>query len=125
MKQSGEDYLESVLRIGRERGNVRSIDIARDLRVSKPSVSVAVHQLEEQGYLVIDGHDITLTAAGMEIAERVIERHELFYEFLTRLGVETHIAAEDACRMEHALSAESFSAIKNFLVRYAESGKNL
>ncbi len=115
MKQSGEDYLESVLRIGRTRGSVRSIDIARDLQVSKPSVSVAVHQLEEQGYLLINGHDIVLTAEGMEIAEKVIERHELFFGFLTSLGVNEKTAAEDACRMEHALSGESFSAIKDYL----------
>lgn len=115
MKQSGEDYLESVLRIGRERGNVRSIDIARDLQVSKPSVSVAVHNLQDAGYLQINGHEITLTDAGREIAERVIERHELFYHFLTSLGVDAKTAEEDACNMEHALSAESFAAIKAFL----------
>lgn len=115
MKQSGEDYLESILRIGRERGNVRSIDIARDLEVSKPSVSVAVHNLEEAGYLKIDGHEIYLTEAGQKIAERVIERHELFFNFLKDLGVEEKVAEEDACKMEHALSAESFDAIKKFL----------
>lgn len=115
MKQSGEDYLESVLRIGRERGNVRSIDIARDLQVSKPSVSVAVHNLESAGYLTIDGYEITLTQKGREVAERVIERHELFYNFLTGLGVEAKVAEEDACHMEHALSSESFQAIKEYL----------
>lgn len=115
MKQSGEDYLESILRIGRERGNVRSIDIARDLDVSKPSVSVAVHNLEEAGYLTMDGHEITLTKSGRAIAERVIERHELFFNFLTGLGVAEKVAEEDACKMEHALSAESFDAIKTFL----------
>ena len=115
MKQSGEDYLESVLRIGRERGSVRSIDIAHDLQVSKPSVSVAIHNLQDAGYLQISGHDITLTEAGREIAERVIERHELFYNFLTGLGVDAKVAEEDACSMEHALSAESFSAIKGYL----------
>ena len=115
MKQSGEDYLESILRIGRERGNVRSIDIARDLNVSKPSVSVAVHNLQDAGYLQMNGHDITLTAAGREIAERVMERHELFYNFLTGLGVDVKTAEEDACNMEHALSSESFEAIKGFL----------
>ncbi len=115
MKQSGEDYLESVLRIGRERGNVRSIDVARDLQVSKPSVSVAVHGLQEAGYLIIDGHELSLTDAGREIAERVMERHEVFFHFLTGLGVEAKVAEEDACNLEHALSVESFEAIKRYL----------
>ncbi len=115
MKQSGEDYLESILRIGKERGNVRSIDIARDLQVSKPSVSVAVHNLQDAGYLLMDGHDITLTNAGREIAERVMERHELFYNFLLGLGVDEVTAEKDACNMEHALSSASFEAIKAFL----------
>lgn len=115
MKQSGEDYLESVLRIGRERGNVRSIDVARDLGVSKPSVSVAVHNLEEAGFLRIDGHELTLTEAGLAIAERVIERLEVFYNFLTNLGVDAQVAEEDACKLEHALSAESFEAFKRFV----------
>lgn len=115
MKQSGEDYLESVLRIGRERGNVRSIDIAHDLGVSKPSVSVAVHNLEEAGYLKINGHDLVLTDAGRAIAERVMERHELFYNFLIGLGVNAKVAEEDACKLEHALSAESFEAFKGFV----------
>ena len=120
MKQSGEDYLESILRIGRERGNVRSIDIARDLQVSKPSVSVAVHNLEGAGYLVINGHDITLTDSGREIAERVMERHELFYNFLLGLGVDPKTAEEDACNLEHALSSKSFEAIKSFLEKNLE-----
>lgn len=115
MKQSGEDYLESVLRIGRERGNVRSIDVARDLGVSKPSVSVAVHNLEEAGFLRIDGHELNLTEKGRAIAERVMERHELFYNFLIGLGVDSKVAEEDACKLEHALSAESFEAIKDFV----------
>jgi Mn-dependent DtxR family transcriptional regulator len=115
LKQSGEDYLESILRIGMERGNVRSIDVAHDLGVSKPSVSVAVHNLEQAGYLRIEGHDLTLTAAGRAIAERVMERHELFYNFLIGLGVDSKVAEEDACKLEHALSAESFEAIKGFV----------
>ena len=115
MKQSGEDYLESILRISRERGNVRSIDIAHDLGVSKPSVSVAVHNLQNAGYLVMNGYDITLTDKGCQVAESVMERHELFYNFLVGLGVNTKVAEEDACNMEHALSSESFDAIKNYL----------
>ena len=115
MKQSGEDYLESILRIGKERGNVRSIDIARDLQVSKPSVSVAVHNLQDAGYLVMNGHDITLTDRGREIAERVMERHELFYNFLLGLGVDAKTAEEDACNLEHALSSKSFEAFKGFV----------
>ena len=94
---------------------MRSIDIARDLNVSKPSVSVAVHNLQDAGYLLMNGHDITLTDAGRAIAERVMERHELFDNFLTGLGVDAKTAEEDACNMEHALSSASFEAIKGFL----------
>lgn len=115
MRQSGEDYLESILRISRAKGNVRSIDVARDLNVSKPSVSVAMHNLEESGYLSMKGHDLVLTEKGREIAERVIERHELFHRFFSDLGVDDRVAEEDACNIEHALSAESFAAFKAYV----------
>lgn len=118
MKQSGEDYLESILRISRQYGSVRSIDVARDLEVSKPSVSVAIHNLEEQGYLIIRGHELILTEQGLAIAEKVLERHELFYRFFVDMGVAERVAQEDACRMEHALSGESFAAIKRYLEKY-------
>ncbi|MCD7805937.1 MAG: metal-dependent transcriptional regulator [Lachnospiraceae bacterium] len=118
MHESGEDYLESVLRISRRKGNVRAIDIVRDLGVSKPSVSVAVHNLEDGGYLKIDGYQITLTDAGREIAERVIERHELFHQFLASLGVDDAVAEADACKIEHTLSVESFQAMKEFITKH-------
>ena len=78
-------------------------------------MSVAVHNLQDAGYLLMDGHDITLTKKGREVAERVMERHELFYNFLTGLGVDAVTAEEDACNLEHALSGESFEAIKGFV----------
>ncbi len=120
MHESGEDYLESVLRISRKKGNVRAIDIVRDLGVSKPSVSVAVHNLEDGGYLKIDRYRITLTDAGREIAERMIERHELFHRFLVSLGVDDAVAEADACKIEHTLSVESFQAMKEFITKHME-----
>ncbi len=94
-------------------GNVRSIDIAEELDFSKPSVSVAMKNLRENGYIGIDdnGH-ISLQEKGLEIAERIYERHTLLSEWLMALGVSPEAASEDACRIEHVISAESFAAIK-------------
>ena len=95
---------------------VRSIDIANEMGFSNPSVSIAMKNLKENGYITIDdGGMISLTDKGREIAEKTYERHTLFTEWLIRLGVSPDVAAEDACRMEHAVSEESFAAIKNFV----------
>ena len=116
IQESAENYLETVLMLRQRKGFVRSIDIANEMGFSKPSVSIAMKNLKENGYITIDdGGMISLTDKGREIAEKTYERHTLFTEWLIRLGVSPEVAAEDACRMEHAVSEESFAAIKNFV----------
>lgn len=116
IQESAENYLETVLMLRQRKGFVRSIDIANEMGFSKPSVSIAMKNLKENGYITIDdGGMISLTDKGREIAEKTYERHTLFTEWLIRLGVSPDMAAEDACRMEHAVSEESFAAIKNFV----------
>ena len=116
IRESAENYLETVLMLRQRKGFVRSIDIANEMGFSKPSVSIAMKNLKENGYITIDdGGMISLTDKGREIAEKTYERHTLFTEWLIRLGVSPDVAAEDACRMEHAVSEESFAAIKNFV----------
>lgn len=116
MQESGEMYLEAILILSRQKGQVRSIDIAEYMSFSKPSVSRAVGLLRSGGYIAVesDGY-ITLTGAGQEIAEKIYERHTILTECLTRLGVSPETAAEDACRMEHTISDESFEAIKRHM----------
>lgn len=116
MQESGEMYLEAILVLSRQKGQVRSIDIADYMSFSKPSVSRAVGLLRSGGYIAVepDGH-ITLTEAGQEVAEKIYERHTILTECLTKLGVPAEIAAEDACRMEHTISDESFEAIKRHM----------
>lgn len=114
--ESGEDYLEAILMIKKRSGNVRSIDVARELSFSKPSVSVAMKNLKTSNYITVDENGfINLTEAGQEIADKIYERHTFLTNWLTSLGVDPEIAAEDACKMEHAISSESFSAIKKFV----------
>ncbi len=110
---SAEDYLETILILHNKKGTVRSIDIARELGFSKPSVSVAMKNLRENDCIEVSSEGfITLLPKGQEIAERIYERHTLLSGWLTDLGVPPDIAAEDACRIEHVISAESFAAIK-------------
>ncbi|HCF82935.1 MAG TPA: hypothetical protein DER68_02965 [Ruminococcaceae bacterium] len=114
--ESKENYLETILILQNRRGEVRSIDIAAEMDFSKPSVSVAMKNLRNEGCIVVDENGrITLTKEGKEIAERVYERHLLFTEWLISMGISEETAAEDACRMEHCLSEESFAAIKNYI----------
>ena len=114
--ESGEDYLEAILMIKKRSGNVRSIDVARELSFSKPSVSVAMKNLKTSNYITVDENGfINLTEAGQEIAEKIYERHTFLTNWLTSLVVDPEVAAEDACKMEHAISSESFSAIKKFV----------
>ena len=114
--ESGEDYLEAILMIKKRSGNVRSIDVARELSFSKPSVSVAMKNLKTSNYITVDENGfINLTEAGQEIADKIYERHTFLTNWLTSLGVDPEVAAEDACEMEHAISSESFSAIKKFV----------
>ena len=111
--ESAEDYLEAILVLRNRLGAVRSIDVVRQLEFTKPSVSVAMKNLRENGYVKVspEGH-ITLTPKGREIAETMYERHTLISNWLERLGVDAKTAVEDACRIEHVISAESFEAIK-------------
>lgn len=114
IQESAENYLETILVIQRRKGSVRSIDIVNELEFSKPSVSVAMKNLRENGYIKMDEDGyISLLDKGREIAEKIYERHTLLTDWLTTLGVDAKIAAEDACRIEHVISSESFEAIKS------------
>lgn len=113
IRESAEDYLETILRLSKQNGAVRSVDIAAMLGVSKPSVSHAMKLLKEDGYVAMDRYGtVTLLEKGLEIATRVYERHTVLSNMLQNLGVQEDIAKADACKMEHALSQESFEKIK-------------
>lgn len=118
IQESAEDYLEAILFLKQEKGAVRSIDIARRLEFTKPSVSRAMSLLRENGYITMekDGF-IELTGTGREIAERIGERHRLLTGWLTALGVSQETAAEDACRIEHDISEETFQKLKEHIAR--------
>lgn len=116
MLESGEDYLEMILMLSMDNPNVRSIDIAQAMDFSKPSVSVAMKKLKENGYIVIDDNGyITLTKSGKEIAEKIYERHVILTDWFVSLGVNKETARKDACKIEHDLSDETFEAIKKRL----------
>ena len=118
--KSAEDYLEMILRLNEEKGYVRSVDIATGLSVSKPSVSVAMKHLREDGYITMDQDNyIALTDSGMAIARRIYDRHKALTRILLRLGVSPETAAEDACKVEHDISNETYAAI----VRALEQGE--
>ena len=112
IEKSTEDYLESMLMMQEKHGYIRSVDIAEERGVTKPSVTYTTKRLRENGYITMDddGH-INLTAMGYRIASSVYSRHKLLTEFLTVLGVDKKTAAEDACKIEHDLSEETFEAI--------------
>ncbi len=113
--ESAENYLEAILALS-EKGNVRSIDVAQHLNFSKPSVSRAMSLLRENGYVIMDDDGLLhLTDSGYEIAARIYERHQLLTKWLTQLGVDPEVAAEDACKIEHDLSVESFEALKRHI----------
>lgn len=114
LQESGEMYLETIYILSKRSGTVRSLDVAEYMNFSKPSVSRAVGLLKSGGYVLMDKDGfLTLTDAGQEVAEKIYERHTLLTSFLVRLGVDETVAAEDACKMEHVISDESFAAIKN------------
>lgn len=113
IQESAENYLETILILKKRLGDVRSIDIVNELNFAKPSVSVAMKNLRENGYVKMDGSGyLTLTDKGLVIAETMYERHTLLSDWLKALGVDEKTAVEDACRIEHVISAESFAAIK-------------
>ena len=113
--QSAEDYLEKILMIRERKGEVHSIDIANDLGFSKPSVSVAMKNLRQAGYISMDGNGaITLEPPGYEIANRIYQRHKLLTRILAALGVDEETAAQDACKIEHDLSPETFEKLRAY-----------
>ena len=118
--ESAEMYLETIYQLSQERSTVRSVDVAEAMGYSKPSVSRAVGLLKTGGYLLMEKDGtLTLTESGLETAKKVYERHTILSSLLTRLGVSPEIAAEDACKMEHVLSDETFEAIKRHMIQYS------
>ena len=116
INESAENYLETILVLSKKLPVVRSVDIANELGFKKSSVSIAMKNLREQEHIVVsDAGFITLTASGREIAEMIFERHEFISGWLMKLGVPEEVALEDACKIEHVLSPESFEAIKNYI----------
>lgn len=114
--ESAEMYLETILILGRKNPHVRSVDVASELNYKKSSVSVAMKNLRENQYIDIDEEGyITLTEKGNKIAETIYERHTLISDWLIQLGVKEATAVEDACRIEHVISTESFQAIKQYV----------
>ena len=113
LQESGEMYLETILVLTSQSPHVRAIDVGEYMGYSKPSVSRAMGLLKQGGYVTADADGyLSLTGDGLAVAEKIYERHTLLTQFLTRLGVSPEVAAEDACRMEHVISDESFAAIK-------------
>ena len=114
LQESGEMYLETIYVLSRKIGNVRSRDVGEYMGYSKPSVSRAVGLLKSGGFINVDENGfLTLTEAGLELATNIYERHTIISNFLMKLGVPDNIANEDACRIEHIISEETFNAIKN------------
>ena len=121
IQQSAENYLETIFMLSGKNGSVRSIDIANELGFSKPSVSIAMKNLRENGYIDVMGDgSIVLLEPGRSIAENLYMRHTALTQALVALGVSKETAAEDACKIEHILSEESFNAIKNHLSKFTE-----
>ena len=116
IQESGEMYLETIHVLYKKNGHVRSIDISEHMGYSKPSVSRAVGLLKNGGYITVDQDGfITLTPSGLDLANKIYERHTVLTRFLVNLGVTPEVAAEDACKLEHAISDESLQAIKAFI----------
>ena len=117
--ESQEDYLEKILQLSKEKESVHAIDIAKAMSFSKPSVSVAMNKLKELGYIEINKKDeIILTPEGLLIAEKTLEKHETLTQLLINLGVDPETALEDACRLEHDISDQTWEAIKNHVNNY-------
>ena len=117
--ESGEMYLETIHVLLKKNGRVRSVDVSEHMGYSKPSVSRAMGLLKKGGYILVDEDGyITLTDAGIRVAEKIYSRHTLLSGLLVRLGVSPETAAEDACKLEHAISDESFEAIKRHMAQF-------
>ena len=120
--ESGENYLEAILMLSKEKDGVHAIDIVNDLGFSKPSVSIMLKKLKDEGYIEIDNNQhIHLLPEGLKIAEKILERHEILTEILIYLGVDPEIAEDDACKIEHDLSDVTFAQIKKY---YLDKIKN-
>lgn len=120
--ESAENYLETILILQKRNGAVRSIDIVNELDYTKPSVSIAMKNLRENGFIEVDsGGFITLLESGRKIAEKMYERHTFISDWLISLGVNPAVAVDDACRIEHVISEESFKAIKNHVHQKKEN----
>ena len=120
LQESGEMYLETIYVLSKN-GVVRSLDVAEYMGFSKPSVSRAVGLLKQGGYLLMDKDGyLTLTESGLDVAKKIYERHTLLSKFLVRLGVDEKTAAEDACKIEHNLSPETFTALKHYIIEEME-----
>lgn len=116
IKESAENYLEAILVIKKKKGYVRSIDIANELKITKPSVSVAMKHFREEEYITIDSDGgISLTDKGNKIAESVYERHEVIARALMAIGVDEETAYEDSCKIEHDISEKTFEKLKEIL----------
>ena len=123
IKESAEMYLETILVLSKK-GAVRSIDIAKEMNFSRPSVSVALHNLEKEEYISIESDQtVKLLPKGTEIAKTIYERHTVLTEFFEQIGVKSAIASEDACKIEHDISPESFKAIKKLVKKNREEKK--
>lgn len=119
LKESGEMYLESIYVLCKSKSSVRSVDVAEHMNYSRASVSRGVGLLRKQGYLEMDADGfITLTAEGAEMAEKIFERHTVITKILTAMGIDAQIAAEDACRIEHVISEETFNGLKAHYEKY-------
>lgn len=119
LHESGEDYLEAILKLREERGQVRSIDVAGELGVTKPSVSVAMKKLREAGHITMDESGLlSLTAQGEAVAQRIYERHRILTQLLMGLGVDEVTAAQEACKIEHYISDDTFQKMKAHLTQH-------
>ena len=117
IKESAENYLETIYMLKTKKGNVRSIDIVNELEFTKPSVSIAMKNLRENGFITMDAEGlIALTEKGTAVAEKMYERHTVISNWLAGIGVSEETAVDDACRIEHVISEESFEAIKKYVL---------
>ena len=117
LHESAEDYLERILMLTKKNGKVKSIDIAEDMHYSKASVSIAMKKLKEKNYITIENGYILLTDEAYQVANEMFERHNIISSLLIELGVDKKVALEDACKIEHNLSQQSYDALKNLLTK--------
>lgn len=121
IKESAENYLESILMLKMQNGYVRSVDIANELNFTKASVSIAMKNLRESGYITTDDEGgLALTDKGLEIAERIYERHRILTKALMSLGIDEATAAEDSCKIEHHISQKTFDKVKEHVLKYSK-----